>query len=419
MKFRFLQAGFLRNVLTLAGGAAAGQAVTIISAPINTRLYTPSDYGALGAYMSVSGLAATAATLYFHYPIVLTERDEDARALVALSLVSAVGMAALLTLVATFLGPTMAAHLGVPQLRHWFFVLPLSTLSAATGSSLGAWVNRRGAYKILASTRFIASLAPIAVTIGLGLLIDGPTGLLAGLVTSQVALAALSIWAATRTEFTFNGVRRDDLISLARRYKNFPIFTLPTELMSNWTHWLPVHLLVTFSGAHAVGAYSMAARMLGLPATFIGTSVGEVFRQQASADCAAVGHCRPLFRRTVQHSAMVAVPIFLLIALVGPQLFAFVFGPPWRDAGEVARVLAGLFCLQFVVSPVTVLYYVRGRLREDMILHVLVLGAIALGMSVVYRFSSAPLALLGAYAFSYGLMYLVYLIRSHQLAGPV
>jgi O-antigen/teichoic acid export membrane protein len=410
-------ARFIRDVLTLAGGAAASQAISIVSAPINTRLYTPSDYGALGAYMSVSGLASTSATLLFHYPIVLAEDEEEARRLVVLSLISSAFVAVLIAVSALLLGPTIARHLGVPQLRGWFLVLPFSTFCAGVGATCNSWVNRRGAYKLLASARFLATLVPVVVTIGLGLTVEGPTGLLAGLASSHLFMASLSIWAARKVKLRVEDIGARDVRAVAQKYRAYPFFTLPTELISNWTNWLPVHLLITFSGANAIGAYSMAARMLGMPSAFVGASVSEVFRQRAAEQFNATGSCRPLLKQTAKSSLLVAGPVFLCIAIAGPTLFAFVFGEPWRDAGRVARLLSALFCLQFVVSPITVVYYIRGRLREDMVLHVMTLASIGFAMIAVHHYSSEPLHLLGAYAASYGLMYLVYLVRSYQLAG--
>ena len=54
---------FTKNVLTLAGGTGFAQIITIFTAPIITRIYSPSDYGILGLYMMVTGLVASFATM--------------------------------------------------------------------------------------------------------------------------------------------------------------------------------------------------------------------------------------------------------------------------------------------------------------------------------------------------------------------
>ena len=38
---------FARSVGILAGGTALGQAITVLAAPVLTRLFTPDDFGVL------------------------------------------------------------------------------------------------------------------------------------------------------------------------------------------------------------------------------------------------------------------------------------------------------------------------------------------------------------------------------------
>ena len=42
--------GFLRNVSTLAGGAAAGQLAILAAAPLLTRIYAPAEFGVFGVF---------------------------------------------------------------------------------------------------------------------------------------------------------------------------------------------------------------------------------------------------------------------------------------------------------------------------------------------------------------------------------
>ena len=45
--------GFARSVSILAGGTAMAQALAIAASPILTRLYKPSDFGALQVFISL------------------------------------------------------------------------------------------------------------------------------------------------------------------------------------------------------------------------------------------------------------------------------------------------------------------------------------------------------------------------------
>ncbi len=409
---------FVRNVATLVTGTALAQVISIGTAPINSRLYTPADYGALGAYMSVSGLLTTASTLLYHLPVVLTEEETDARDLVGTCLAASCAIAVLALVGVLGLGPIIANHFQMPELRWWLLGIPVGTLCSGTTSSFTAWINRKQGYKALASTRIFTALLPLPATIGLGIYVDGPTGLLTGVILTQLGGAVTAVIVARRLGFEMLAMRPTRMRALAVRYRRFPIFTLPTELIYNFTSSLPVYLLSAFAGAPAVGAYAMSTRLLGLPSSLIGSSIGEVFRQQAAADCAKTGECRRVFVQTAKHAGILSFFGFLFIGFAGPPLFSWALGPQWRAAGGVAQILAPLFCIQFVVSPLCVLYYLRNRLREDLGLHLALIGLIAVSMSLAHLLSPSTKVLLMSYVLAYGTIYIVYFFRSYQLSGP-
>ena len=48
-----LKNAFVRDVSLTASGTLASQAITIVAAPILTRLYTPGDYGVLAVFAAI------------------------------------------------------------------------------------------------------------------------------------------------------------------------------------------------------------------------------------------------------------------------------------------------------------------------------------------------------------------------------
>lgn len=178
----------------------------------------------------------------------------------------------------------------------------------------------------------------------------------------------------------------------------------------------PVYALTAFSGVAATGSYGLGQRMLGLPMALVGSSVGEVFTRQAAVRFAKTGECRALFLRTAGMLAVVAVPVFAIIALAGPDLFAIVFGPRWRAAGEYVRILAPLMAFRFVASPVAAMYIVAGRQREDLVLHWAFGLLMVCSLVFVGRLGASSHALVATCSLSMTLFYLVYLLRSWHFA---
>jgi len=64
------------------------------------------------------------------------------------------------------------------------------------------------------------------------------------------------------------------------------------------------------------------------------------------------GEFRQIYLKTLSHSIKIAVIPFVALLSIAPELFAFVFGEPWRLAGEYARILAVASFFQFIFTPI-------------------------------------------------------------------
>jgi O-antigen/teichoic acid export membrane protein len=61
---------------------------------------------------------------------------------------------------------------------------------------------------------------------------------------------------------------------------------------------------------------------------------------------------------------LIALPIFALIVLFAPELFAFFFGNYWREAGVYAQILSPWIFLNFIVSPISGVYLIVGKQKQ-------------------------------------------------------
>ncbi len=83
----------------------------------------------------------------------------------------------------------------------------------------------------------------------------------------------------------------------------------------------------------------------------IGSAVGQVFYERAATINRENQSVRPLMWRIHRNMAAVASPVFLLILLFGPDIFAFVFSEDFRESGKIARVLLPWIFLNYLISP--------------------------------------------------------------------
>jgi O-antigen/teichoic acid export membrane protein len=67
-----------------------------------------------------------------------------------------------------------------------------------------------------------------------------------------------------------------------KRFRKFPLIDIWGALLNNISWQLPVLLLAVFFSQTLVGFYALAFRLIHLPMSLIGASLGKVFFQRAS-----------------------------------------------------------------------------------------------------------------------------------------
>ena len=356
----------MRNVATLASGAALAQALPLLFAPLLTRLYTPADFGVLAVFVAWLSNLAVIATARYDMAVVLPKSEPDAARLMLLALAINTG---LLLLTLPLFWPwhgAIAGLLGAPQLAPWLPLLPLGVWLAGAVAAWTAWNNRQRRYAANAQGRVVQSLG-----VSLLQLAAGWSGLAAGgLILSQLAGQAVALLTLARADVAarlpwLRGHDRAALLAEARRYREFPLVNTPHAFVVAFQDSLMLAMLSALSGAAIVGQYALVLRVLKLPAALVGQAVAQVvFRDLAEA--AASGRALSgLLKRAVLVLAALSVVPFGVLALWGGPLFALLFGAPWLGAGEIAANLAPYFAAAFIVGPAFMVPMVIGRQRAS------------------------------------------------------
>lgn len=417
-----LRSDFTKQVLTLATGTAAAQVLTILAAPLLTRLYRPEDYGVFALFGAVVGLCALLASGKYDLAILIPKEDAAATALVGACLLITSVTAVALTVLLWFTCHPLAAWLGDPLLAPWLQLVPLGVVLTNLGLVLAVWANRQQAYGALSNSRMAGALAGTAANLALGFAGWGAAGLVCGfLVVQGTTLAVLwrhssGLLRALKSETSLREIRAE-----AARFASFPKFSLGAELLNALSNQLVVFVLSKFFGMAVLGWYAMAQRMIGIPTALVGGAVGEVFRSQASRDYAERGECRDIFRRTFKRLALLGAGLFLVLLMFAPELFATGLGEDWRAAGELAVIMSGFFMFRFVCSPLSFLFFVAGRQRADFILtSYLLLSSVTILFLPKLMPALTFKVIIGWYSANYCLVYVITLLFSWRFsAGTV
>jgi O-antigen/teichoic acid export membrane protein len=199
------------------------------------------------------------------------------------------------------------------------------------------------------------------------------------------------------------------------RHRQYPKFFLWASLINTTGMYVPIAFLSFAYSTAAVGSFSLSQRVAGLPMLLLGQAVGRVYlsRARQSVDVGAIAeNTRRLFRVLTA----VAVPYTMLLIVASEDVFVFIFGEVWRDAGSYACVLAPWLLFLFVASPISPLVQVYERQGNEFLFQCGLLLARIVALSTCF-WASAPLVPVATFGLVSAACWMARLCWLLQLSG--
>ena len=352
-----------RRAAILLSGALVAQVVPIAASPILTRLYSAAEYGLLAIFGSLTAIIVAVASGRYHMAITLPQEDEEAVKITTLAIAVAVGLCATLLLAAVVWYLCLPVPNAVAALGAWLILVPVAALLGSIYDSLSYLSLRLDELRSIARAGGGKAIAGAAVQIGLGFMGLGSAGILTGnlvsLLAGNMTLARRYLSMTDSRKTPWSELRR-----LAGQYRDFAKF----DVWANLANVVSANILVLgmtgLFGPTTVGHYALAFRLLTLPAMIVGSTVGQVYLREISLRVRNPVAARRAFDKTLARLAAISLPPFIALAFVAGDLFAFVFGAEWREAGSLAAAMIPLVWVRFLVSPLSTTFLVYERQRQ-------------------------------------------------------
>lgn len=353
---------FVRDTMLLAAGTAAAQLAVLAAMPVWSRLYAPDDFARYGVFTAVAGVVSIALTLRYDTCIVVARDDAQARALLRLCAGLVVGLGVPLALVALLLPATWRERAGVAPLEDWLAVAVAAGALAALVAAVQYGVNRSGGF-----ARMSASRATLGVVLaGAGVALGGlgqHDGLLVAHLASGAAALVVLLPGLRPVASRAGSTGWPEAVAAARAHAAAPRHLWPAALLDVFTQQLPVLLIVAWYTQSLAGQFSLAWRVVAVPAFVLAGAAGSVFFQRMSTLAERPAEARRLLLSTWRLFAAVgALPALALIGW-GEPLFAWAFGDTWRPAGGIAAVLAPMLWAMLISSTTSSSLIVLGLQR--------------------------------------------------------
>ena len=343
-----------RRIAKLAGANVVAQVLTLLAAPIITRLYLPSEMGTAALLFSLTGFFGTLLLLRYEHAYMLVDQRDEELALTRLVLRLALVMLMLAT--ATAAAVMIFEVLGYGYLPLWslLFLVPLVFMRGLTSAARQVAV-RDAQVGLIARAVLVGAAVLVGTRIVAGLFDAGLHGLLISRVLGIATTVAILAWPWLKPYWHAGLSRASGVAEVARRYRNFPTLEAPGLALNLAARLLPLPIIAAVYGTTEAGLFGLVFNVVFLPSRHVRKAIADVYHGEAAAlvrkgDAVGLVSLTGMFFRRLLLLGLLMLPAIIVLA---PMLFGPIFGEQWASAGDIAVLFSPWLFAALLVVPIS------------------------------------------------------------------
>ena len=345
---------FFKNVATLISGTTIAQAFSVIIYIVLSRIYTEEDFGVFGLYMNILNITIIFSTAKYELAILLPKSDRDAVNLLGLSGLISVGVSLVLLILVVPLNGLICQWLGSDEISAWLYFIPLSTLLVGLFTSFRNYSNREKRYKLIAGANIGQSLSNSLLKLAVGLVIVGAAGLIFGVLFGQlIGFLVFFVVHGSINRKKAGWLKFPEMRRLGKQYNLFPRYNMWQGLINNFSGALPVFVFSSFFSTAIAGFYTFGYMILYRPVSLVANAFYQVmfqrFVEKQHQDAPILSEVLLFIKRAIQ---ALLIP-FILVGIFAPEIFGFIFGEKWIEAGRYVQIILPWIFMVGLVMPLS------------------------------------------------------------------
>lgn len=380
---RFKNNTFWRSVITLVSGTTIAQMIGLFTTPVVSRLYNPVAFGEYGIILSTATIIMGIVTLGLNSAVMIPTNDEESDNVFIVTFITSLLLSTLVLIILIVISPVIkfldsGMHYMISYVLVYIFVITNNLRGL-----MNIYVNRKKLNRVLFYNSLIGALATLCITIPLGFLNWGSLGLIVASIIATIISILQMIYHANPFKRFPN---KADFKKVFKKYKDFIIYQYPSNFIEVFAIQFPTQSFSKTFGNANLGSYSMCEKILGIPSRLIGAPINTIYFRTAS-EYYKQGKNLAEFTLSLIIKIMLAafIPI-VVIVLWGEQIFIWVLGADWGEAGKLASYLILQYLLMFCQNCTSYCRVAIGKQKANLkvsILRLLVVGfSIIMGISI-------------------------------------
>lgn len=344
---RLQRSEYGKNVAWLVSGNVLAHSITLVTMPLLSRFYSPSDFALLSLFTTGVGFMTLLASLRYEYMVPLPSGNADGWRICHLVLRIGSIVTVLTTPIALAFREKFATWAGAPELAIWIPLIPVTGALVSLGVAAQGWIQRQGDFRKSGTAEAIEKGARNAFPFTWRIGFQGSSGLIIGSIVG-IASKVLYIFQNSTIDLVHS---TGDLKRVMRTYSKLCGSLFISHLLLAGTGAMPVVFIAKYYNQDTLGQYAMANTIIALPSVLLGTAVGSAFYQRAAGQWSN-GECLlNLWKNTARNLIIIGIPAYMGLLWILPHVVPLIFGIRWEQAGAFASLLSISAFFSFATSP--------------------------------------------------------------------
>jgi len=362
-----------RNFAKLFSANVFAQALGLFVYPILTRLYSPEDFGLLNLFISIGGILALLSTSEYQNAILLPKREDEASGVARVAL-CLLGIWLVVIAITIPIAQPLTQLFAAPSLASYYWLLVPYVAMMGCWAIYNAWLTRNRDFGRISAYQVNQSTTGVITK----LLFGWAGWLRGGLIISSVLSPFIALCTSIlRSRDRFRALWQttsEPLAAIAKRYRRFPLFTMPRSLVNNLSGNLPALLLTPYFGLSEMGFFALAQTLAFRPITMISASIHQVLFEMVAKNVREGQPVRVWLLKKWGLLAAIVLPTMIILTIIMPWLVRVLLGDGWDETATLIRYMMPWLTCVFLVSPLAFISEVFGRQKLFLIIELLYLG---------------------------------------------
>jgi len=331
---------FIANVGIVSLGPIIVSLLGFFAEPWISRMWGPDLYG-LGAYFnSVLQILTPALFLRYNFAIVQAVDYREAANLLVLSVLVFSGFFIIVALIYPLFEAVIGG--GFPFEKYKLLFLG-SLLAGSTAILLRFWVSFHRRFELITLSTIVLQIVPVFMLLAWGF--RGNVGERQMILIRSLAYFAFPVtlmipFICNDLSSVYKTANWQDIKAVAVKYKNYPLHEYLGFLANLLAFNLPVILIARYWGTEDSGLYAKAFTLLYMFVLLLGDSVNRVLHKEAADMVNGGKDLAPFISNVFRALVYLSLLPFMLLMLVGPELFSVFLGERWLISGRFAQAMA-------------------------------------------------------------------------------